>query len=283
MVSALLTDSVHTSTLLRFLVPVLLCPALAVCLSTPVPSSSSSSLLDSTRLTKAAVPEMKTELTPEARGDIYMARKMYREAIDSYRQAPADSAVVWNKIGIAYQQLLQLNVAKKNYEHALKLDPKYSEAVNNLGTIDYAHKKYRSAINRYRAALKLKPDTASYYSNLGTAYFARKDYQNASLAYQTALKLDPDIFENHSTFGTTLQERTVAEFAKFHYYLARSYAKAGQNDRALLYIRKSLEEGFKDREFFLQEPEFEALRGTQEFKDLMTLEPRVLGSGANSK
>jgi tetratricopeptide (TPR) repeat protein len=253
-------------TLSGFLLAALLCPALALCQST---------LLDSTRLGKPAEPEVKTQLPPEARGDIYMARKMYREAIDAYREAP-ESAIIWNKIGIGYHQMLQLNLAKKNYQHSLKLDPKYSEAVNNLGTIDYAQKKYGSAIKRYRTALKLKPDTASYYSNLGTAYFAKKDYKDASAAYQTALKLDPDIFENHSTFGTTLQERSVSEFAKFHYYLARSYAKAGQNDRALLYIRKSLEEGFKDRKLYLEEPEFEALRATQEFKDLMTLEPRVL-------
>lgn len=267
MVSALLTDRVRTSTLLGFILPVLLCPAPAVCQST---------LLDATRLSKPAAPEIKTPLSPEARGDVFMARKMYREAIEAYRQGPTDSAMIWNKIGIGYHQLLELNVARKHYEHALKLDPKYSEAINNLGTVDYAQKKYRSAINRYKTALKLKPDTASYYSNLGTAYFARKDYKKAALAYQTAVKIDPDIFENHSTFGTTLQERSVEEFAKFHYYLARTYAKAGQNERALLYIRKALEEGFKDRKLFMEEPEFEALRTTQEFKELMTLEPRVL-------
>jgi len=233
-------------------------------------------LLDTTRLSKPSVPEPKTELTPEARGDVFMARKMYREAIDSYRLGPADSPLTWNKIGIAYHQLLVLNLAQKNYEHAMKLDPKYSEAVNNLGTVFYARKKYRAAIGRYNAALKLKPDTASYYSNLGTAYFARKEYTKAAIAYQTAVRLDPDIFENHSTFGTTLQERSVSEFAKFHYYLARTYAKAGQNDRALLYIRKALEEGFKERKLFMEEPEFTMLRTTQEFKDLMTLEPRVL-------
>jgi tetratricopeptide (TPR) repeat protein len=278
MVSASHTKRANTSTLLGLLTPVLLCPVLAVCQATPAspPSSPSSSLLDATRLARPAAPEPTIQLSPEGRGDVYMARKMYREAIEAYRQAPADSALIWNKIGIGYHQLLELNVARKHYQHALKLDPKYSEAINNLGTIDYAQKHYRSAISHYRQALKLKPDTASYYSNLGTAYFARKDYKNASLSYQTAVKIDPDIFENHSTFGTTLQERSVQEFAKFHYYLARTYARSGQNDRALLYIRKALEEGFKDRKLFLEEPEFEALRTTQEFKDLMTLEPRVL-------
>jgi tetratricopeptide (TPR) repeat protein len=234
------------------------------------------SLLDATRQSKPAAPDPNAEISPETRGDIFMARKMYREAIDLYRQCPADSPLTWNKIGIAYHQLLDFKDAQKNYQHALKVDPKYSEAVNNLGTIDYAHKRYNAAIKRYKAALKLKPDTASYYSNLGTAYFGRKDYKNAALAYQDAIRLDPDIFENRSTVGTTMQDRTVEELARFHYYLARTYAKSGQKDRALLYIRKSLEEGFKDRKLYLQEPEFATLRELDEFKSLMTLEPRVL-------
>ena len=238
--------------------------------------SAQSSLLDSTRQPRPATPEVKTEITPEVRGDIFMARKMYRDAIDVYRQCPANSPVTWNKIGIAYHQLLDFKDAQKNYEKALKVDPKYSEAMNNVGTIYYARKSYGGAIRRYKAAIRLKPDTASYYSNLGTAYFARKDYKNAALMYQTAIKLDPDIFENHNTVGTTMQDRSVEELAKFHYYLARTYAKSGQKDRALLYIRKSLEEGFKDRQLYMEQPEFAALRDDEDFKNLMALQPRVL-------
>ena len=163
--------SVRIATLRTF-IPMLLGAATALCQSTPPQSS----LFDTnTRLSKPATPEPKVELTPEARGDVFMARKMYREAIDAYRLGPQDSALTWNKIGIAYHQLLDLRNAEKNYQKAIKLDKNYSEAVNNLGTVYYAHKKYRAAINRYNAALKLKPDSASYYSNLGTAYFARKE------------------------------------------------------------------------------------------------------------
>src|SRR5712691_9730128 len=57
-------------------------------------------------------------LSPEKRADIFMARKMYREAIETYREAPMDSAVIWNKIGIAYHQMLNLDLARKRYEHA---------------------------------------------------------------------------------------------------------------------------------------------------------------------
>ena len=73
-----------------------------------------------------------------------------------------------------------------------------------------------------------------------------------------------------------LQERSVTERAKFHYYLAKTYAKAGRDDLALLYIRKSLEEGFKERRKYEEEAEFAKLRANPEFGELMKLEPRVL-------
>jgi tetratricopeptide (TPR) repeat protein len=215
-------------------------------------------------------------LTPERRGDILMARKMYREAVETYQQDSLKNPVIWNKIGIAYHQMMQLDTARKHYEQALKLNPQYAEALNNLGTIYYAKKSYRRAGSYYKKALKITPDSASVYSNLGTALFARKKYKEASEAYQTALKLDPEVFEHRSSYGVLLQERSVQERAKFHYYLAKTYAKAGRNELALQYIRKALEEGFQEKKKLQEDPEFEALRETKEFQELIALEPRVL-------
>lgn len=215
-------------------------------------------------------------LTPEMRGDILMARKMYRDAVEMYSTAGLNSAIIVNKIGIAYHQMLELDLARKSYERAIKLDKKYSEAVNNLGTIHYARKSYRRAVSQYNKALKLKPESASIYSNLGTAQFARKKYKQALEAYDKALALDPEVFEHRGSHGVLLQERSVQERAKFHFYLAKTYAKAGAVDRALAYIRKALEEGFKERDKFQSEPEFAGLKDNVEFQQLMTLEPRVL-------
>ncbi len=189
-----------------------------------------------------------------------MARKMYREAIDMYRQGPSNSAVLTNKIGIAFHQLQLLDLAKKNYEQAVKLDKKYSEAINNLGTVYYSQKSYRRAIGYYKKAIRISPSSASIYANLGAAYFGRKDYKHAAEYYEKALKLDPDVFEHHSSFGTLMQQRTVEERATYHLYLAKMYAKNGANDRALIYLRKALEEGVKDREKIPGMPEFALLR-----------------------
>jgi tetratricopeptide (TPR) repeat protein len=251
--------------------------ALGFCLS--VLALAQNPLLDPSRApdnTNVAAEPKPVALSPERRADILMARKMYREAAETYKEAPLDSPVIQNKIGIAYHQMIQTDVAKKYYERAMRLDAKYPEAINNLGTIYYSKKNYRHAVKLYTKALKFAPNSASIYSNLGTAYFARKNYKLAAETYQKALTLDPDVFEHRGSWGIMLQERSVEERAKFHYYLAKTYAQAGMNDRALLYIRKALEEGFTERKKLMDDPEFVSLRKLPEFQQLLVIEPRVL-------
>lgn len=260
----------------------LLAVSLALCVGSAQNLSSSSGLPSSPNLRASASlpnqpgPVVRPNITPELRGDIYMARKMYREAIDIYREAPADSPVIANKIGIAFHELLLIDQAKKQYQLAIKLDPKYSEAINNLGTIYYTQKNYRRAIGFYNRALRHTDKIASIDANLGAAYFARKDYKKASGYYEEALKLDPNIFEHHSGFGTLMQERTVEERALFHLYLAKMYAKSGANDRALIYLRKALEEGVKGRKKIPDMPEFGTLKQDPQFISLLNEDPKPL-------
>jgi tetratricopeptide (TPR) repeat protein len=218
-------------------------------------------------------------LTAEEHGDVFMARKMYREAIEAYREGEtkaANKAILEDKIGIAWHQLGDIGAALKSYQKAVKIDPKYADAINNIGTIYYSEKRYRRAIGEYRRALTISPGAAAIWSNLGTALYARHRFNEMSEAYAKALELDPAVFDARSGPGTQMQDRGVEDKARYHFEMARVYAKAGKNELALQYLRKSLEEGFNDKEKINKEPEFSALRETPEFKDLMALEPRVL-------
>jgi tetratricopeptide (TPR) repeat protein len=179
-------------------------------------------------------------------------------------------------IGISYYHLQDFKAAKKNYEQALKRNRRYAEAQNNLGALYFAQRNFRRAIQEYGKALKLSPESATVYSNLGTAYFARKKYADAAKAYQQALVLDPMVFEYRGTAGTILQQRSAEEQAKYFYFLAKAYAQAGMNDYALRYIRRSLEDGFKEKEKYLQDPEFAKMQDLPEFQQLMAMEIRVL-------
>jgi tetratricopeptide (TPR) repeat protein len=244
---------------------------------------SGSAMLDANKTSVPSVPQTvtpdKPEISPELRGDIFMAKKQYREAIEAFRQGSPKDPVLFNKMGIAYHQLTQLDNALKSYEQAVRLRKDYAEAINNIGTIYYARKNFRRAISYYKRAIKVAPQapkSASMYSNMGTAYFARKDYKDATDAFQTAMTLDPDVFEHRSNFGILLEERNVEDRAKYHYYVAKMYARNGRNELAIQYLRKALEEGFKERKQIEKDPEFATLRDSKEFKDLMALDVRVL-------
>lgn len=216
-------------------------------------------------------PQPEAKLGPEKRADIYMARKMYREGVETYQLAlqQRESPRVYNKLGIAYHHLMMFPHAQRSYKKAVKLDKKYSQAINNLGTVYYAQGRYKKAIKQYKKALKIEPDSASIYSNLGTAYFARGKRKRAFRAYLTALQLDPLVFERRNSVGTLLQERSVKDRAKYNHFMARTYAAAGLYERSLLYLRKALEEGYKKRKKIAEDPVFEPLLENPEFQQLI--------------
>ncbi len=223
-----------------------------------------------------------TELSLERRADIYMARKMYREAGDAYKEAirlEPGSAKLVNKLGISYHQLLLLPHARRQYERSWKLDRSYSQALNNLGTVHHAQGNYRRAIRTYKKALEISPYSASIYSNLGTSYFARRKFKDATQSYLRALELDPNVFETRGTFGTLLQERSVANRAKYYYFMAKAYAGVEMWDRAILYLRKSLEEGFGSLRKVAKDEAFAGMYELPEFQRLIFPETFAKASG----
>ena len=146
----------------------------------------------------AQASSVSVDLTPEMRGDLAMAHQQYLQAIDDYSQTPNKSAVIWNKMGMAYHHLFAMDEARRDYQRALQLRPNYPEALNNLGAVYYARKNYGKAIRYYHKALQYDPKSASIYSNLGTAWFAKGKVNEGIEAYRTAFLLDPKVFESGS-------------------------------------------------------------------------------------
>jgi tetratricopeptide (TPR) repeat protein len=211
------------------------------------------------------------QLAPEMQGDLLAARQRYLDAIAAYKQAPQNSAVIANKTGVAYHHMFDLTDAKKNYERAIKLDPGYAQAINNLGAIYHAEKNYKEAERLYRKAIKLNPNSPLFYSNLGTAYFFQGNTKKGAEAYRQAFALDPGVFE-HGTASRIEESSSTKDLAVVNYELAKTYAHAGMNDRALIYLRKALGEGFNDRKKLMNDPELASLRETPEFLQLMSLQ-----------
>ncbi|HTW48994.1 MAG TPA: tetratricopeptide repeat protein [Acidobacteriaceae bacterium] len=217
----------------------------------------------------ARQPATQTVLAPELRGDLAMARQQYMAAIEAYREAPADSAQIWNKLGLAYHHLFAMDEAKRDYQQALRLQPKYPEALNNLGAIYYAKGNLHKAEKYYSRALRLDPKSASIYSNLGTAYFAERKVSQGMAAYRTAFALNPRIFEDSSPQLVT-ESLPVHARAQQDFCLAKLFAQAGHYDRAIDFLRRALDEGFDDRKEILQDQTLASLREQPAFTQLMS-------------
>ena len=208
------------------------------------------------------------QLSAELRGDLAMARQQYVAAIQAYQEDPAVSAVIFNKIGMAYHHLFAMDSAKQNYLRALKLRPNYPEALNNLAAIYYARKQYHKAEKLYRKAIQLDPKSAAVYSNLGTNYFAEHKPELGIAALRTAFALDPRVFDANA--GELVSESLPArDRAAQDYCLARLYAQSGHKDQALEYLRRALNEGFDDKKKLLEDQQLASLRATPEFAQLM--------------
>ena len=214
----------------------------------------------------------------EKRGDELRAQKEYLDAIDYYRAAIAKSSTpsLLNKLGIAELMIERYKDAGRDFEHAIKADRKFAEPYNNLGVVNYKKKKYSSSIKLYKKAIDLVPDSASFYSNLGAAYFAKKDFEQASHAYAEAIKIDPEVFEHTSHTGIAAQLVSSEDRAHYEYVLAKLYAKAGDKDHSFEFLRKAMEDGYKDVKEANTAPEFAEVRKDTRFAELMQQKPPAI-------
>src|ERR1035441_8383092 len=215
----------------------------------------------------------------EQRGDELRTQKNFLDAVDYYQAAlkgAPGSASLFNKIGICQLMMQRYKEAKKSFERAIKADRKHGDAYNNLGAAYYelgilTHQSsdFTKAIKVYDKAIALSGESASYFSNRGAAYFAKKKYEQASVDYSAALHLDPDLFERTSRGGLQAQLASPEDRARYDYVLAKLYASAGAPDRSLHYLKKAMEEGYKNIKDVYKDNEFSTVRKDPRFAELM--------------
>jgi tetratricopeptide (TPR) repeat protein len=215
----------------------------------------------------------------EARGDQLRGEKAYADSIDYYRAALGRThakpvqAQLYNKAGIAELQMMHFREADKDFERSLKRQHDYAEARNNLGATYYLEKKYAKAIQEYQQALSLQDNDASFHNNLATAYFMLKQYPQAMSEYRRAFQLDPTVFDHNSGMGVSARLSSPGNRAMFSYWMAKIYAQTGDFDRSILYLRRAMEDGYKEIDNVYKDQEFSSLRKDPRFTELMAAKP----------
>ena len=145
---------------------------------------------------------------------------------DCVRKAPGKERVHHN-LGFAYYEEARWEDARREFQTALDLNPRYALSIYNLGLVFYQEGMMDQAIGCYQRALALddsKPDT---YFNLGLAYYQKGCYPEAVDSFGALLRIKPG-YENA------------------HYRLGLAYQRLRKWDRAIESYREEMRENPED-------------------------------------
>jgi tetratricopeptide (TPR) repeat protein len=124
---------------------------------------------------------------------------------------PNDPEVLFS-LGLAEKRQGRYPEAGEFYRRAIQQDPKFSEAVSNLGNVYLAQKQTTSAIASYQQAIGMNPDRGAYYYNLWRAY-SQESYLSGKLdqTLQKAQLLDPELVSYYSIIDSPNLNRLVID------------------------------------------------------------------------
>ena len=206
------------------------------------------------------------------RADVFMARKLYEDAVIEYRRAvliDRYDASIANKLGVAYHSLRKFRDAEQQYREALRLRPNHLDAMNNLAVIDYVRENYEGALERYKKALVLQPRSATLLRNMGACLFSLQRWEDGMQAYQMALAIDPTLFDPQPMGAGTQIQMNQQNSAMLNFYLAKVFALRGDKDRSLSFLLRAVEFGFDDAKMIQDEPVFRPYMPDERYAKVM--------------
>jgi tetratricopeptide (TPR) repeat protein len=216
---------------------------------------------------QAAVERVREGQSAVRRATLHVARGRFSEAAAEFRHAleiqPRDASL-HNKLGICYQQLRDVALARREYDRALQINPGYAEVWNNVGTLEQSQERLKEAVSAYRRAIRIKPELPTPWKNLGNAYLAQEKLEEAYEAYQEAFRLDPTILESE---GLGIPAAGI-DAATQSFQFAKLAAAHGRVDLALELLRRARDAGFKDFDRVRADPDFKAVMADPRFKAL---------------
>jgi tetratricopeptide (TPR) repeat protein len=129
------------------------------------------------------------------RGRVYSLMGNHDNAIADFNKAYEFAITRKEEIylyrGIEYYITEKYDEAVRDLRKALKLKPKYAQALFYLGNVHYSKEEYKRAIDDYTQAIKLNPKDVMVLNNCGCAYVNILDYDRAMKIYNKLLKIEP--------------------------------------------------------------------------------------------
>jgi len=104
---------------------------------------------------------------------------------------------------VVLNEQMKFEEAKSHLKNAVKLQPTYSEAHNNLGNSLSGLSRFQEANISYKEAIRLKPDYPEAHNNLANSLVKMLNFDDAVTHYLAAIRYKPEFAKAHFNLGTT--------------------------------------------------------------------------------
>lgn len=143
-------------------------------------------------------------LKPQPEAEAQEAQAQEAEAAAAAQALQADH---WYRQGCALDESTrQFKSAKRCYRMALRLNPRHTGAMVNLGNLWFKEAKPKHAVALYRKALRVDPKHAEANYNLGYCLFDAGKPLQAIKCLQVAIKSAPTFADPHFNLALALGE-----------------------------------------------------------------------------
>jgi len=143
--------------------------------------------------------------------------------------------------------------AEKEFQKALKINPRAIEVLTELAQLKRSQWKFDEAIKYYMQAEQASPLTYEIAYGLGACYASKREYPQAINWLQKAVVLAPDSADGHFALGSALVQSGQFEAAipelnaarqmhpgmkQAYFLLGRAYSKLGRSQEAKVAFEK---------------------------------------------
>lgn len=197
----------------------------------------------------------------EEKGDLARLHQYYDAAASHYLSAlrlDNQNSDLYDKMGVVEIKMHAMKPARKYFLLALKYNSLDAVAINNLGAVAYLGKKYKQAAGYFKQALALNEASAAAHINLAEAWIGLNEMDRAMTEYSRALELNADILTNNQE-GVQARISTPEQRARTSFLLAKAYAKRGNLDSALEFLRRARDGRFPNLSKVYSDQDFAAL------------------------
>ena len=104
-----------------------------------------------------------------------------------------------------------------HYRQAVRANPRFDKAYNNLGEALLAQDKQAEAIKCYQTAIELKPDFAVAHYNLANVLQEQRKFEQAIYHYRQAIESHSEYAQAHNNLGNALRSVGKLDDAAYHY------------------------------------------------------------------